>query len=58
MGSKADQYRREAEEAEQAAETTTDISARATYKGVAEHYRYLAEQYEKLDGGTTPKEGH
>jgi hypothetical protein len=50
--SKAKEYRRQAEEAEAKAKTTRDLSASRMYEELAQHYRYLAEQQERVDAWT------
>lgn len=47
--SKAEEYRRKAEEAQVKAETTRDLSAKPMYEDIAGHYRYLAEQQDRMD---------
>ena len=50
MSTKSDEYRRKAEQAEEFARTTRDLSAKLMYQEIAEHYRYLAEYQIKMDG--------
>jgi hypothetical protein len=48
----AQEYRRRAEEAEERAKTAHDVSASAMWEQVAAHCRYLADQQDKIDGGS------
>jgi hypothetical protein len=43
-------YRRMADQAEQSARTTRDLSAQRMYDQIADHYRYLADQQVLMDG--------
>jgi len=47
MASKAEQYRRKAEEAEKQAAGVKDEAAKAIYRNIAAHWRELAEQTER-----------
>ena len=53
MGTKAEEYRRKAEEAEASAASTQDLSAKPMYSEIAAYYRYLAEQRDLLDDHAT-----
>ena len=47
MASKADEYRRNAEDAEKKAGEVTDAQAEAIYRNIAAHWRAMAEQAER-----------
>ena len=47
MASKAEQYRRKAEEAEKLAEVARDYHAKAIYLDIARKWRELADQIER-----------
>jgi hypothetical protein len=55
--SKAEEYRRQAEEAEAKVKTTRDLSASRMYEELARHYRYLTEQQDKADAWTLRQRG-
>jgi hypothetical protein len=54
VGTKAEEYRRKAAEAEASAASTQDLSARPMYWEIAAYYRYLAEQRDLMDVDATP----
>jgi hypothetical protein len=47
MASKAEEYRRNAEDAEKKASEVTDAQAEAIYRNIAAHWRAMAEQAER-----------
>jgi hypothetical protein len=54
MSTKSEDYRRKAEEAEAKAHAATDLTAKRMYQDLADHYRYLAGQYERNHGTAIP----
>jgi len=48
--SKAQEYRRRADEAEARAKTADDVSAKGAWEQVAVDCRYLADQQDKMEG--------
>ena len=47
MASKAEEYRRKADEAEKHAAVVKDEAAKAIYRNIASHWRQMAEQAER-----------
>ena len=48
MGQKADEYRQRAKEADEKAKVATDLEAKQAYRDIAQHWRTMAEQTERL----------
>ncbi len=47
MASKAEEYRRQADDADKKATVVTDAQAKAIYRNIAAHWRAMAEQAER-----------